>query len=42
MYATSLMDQAATFMGDGKVDEARQALNCAKWVLVNFVMGDDE
>lgn len=42
MYAASLMDRAASFMSANKPEEGRQALNCAKWVLLNYVMGDDE
>lgn len=42
MYANNLIDQAAAYMGENKPNEARQTLNCAKWVLINFVMGDDD
>jgi hypothetical protein len=42
MYASSVMDRAFSLINQGKPEEAKQAINCAKWVLFTFVMGDDE
>jgi hypothetical protein len=42
VYAASFMDAATSMIDQGKPEEAKQAIHRARWVLFEFVMGDDE
>lgn len=41
IYATSLMDRAMALIGDNN-SEPKFLINRAKWVLIEYVLGDDE
>lgn len=42
IYATVLMDGAMVMSAEGSIVEAKQTINRAKWVLIEYVLGDDE
>ncbi len=42
VYVASLMDRAMSLINQDQGTEAKQVIQCAKWVMFTYVIGDDE
>lgn len=42
IYTTILMDRAHNLIDEGSFTEAKQFISRAKWVMLQYVLGDDE